>query len=81
MLSAAWLAEGEPAEARRAADRAVAAAPRNARALLAAARAAHAAGDPAVARPLAARALKAGLTARTPSRRGGIAALDGKGSR
>ncbi|GAO03113.1 hypothetical protein PSR1_01996 [Anaeromyxobacter sp. PSR-1] len=60
LLSAAWLAESQPAEARRAAERGLAVAPRDPALLLAGARAALADGDRAVARALAERALKAG---------------------
>jgi hypothetical protein len=61
-LSAAWLAEGQPREARLAADRAVAAAPKDPAVLVAAARASLAAGDAASARKLATRAVKAGAS-------------------
>jgi cellulose synthase operon protein C len=59
LLSAAWLAEEQPREARRAADRGLARAPGDVQLLLAAARAARAQGDLPTARGLADRAVKA----------------------
>ncbi len=79
LLSAAWLAEGQPAEAVRAAERAVGAAPADAAAQLAAAKAALAASDAAKARRHAERALKPGASGERAAEAKAVLAQAGSG--